>query len=110
MRKLNTRQVKRLLESDEDMLLVNVGDRDAFAVEHIAGSENIPIAPPGFTLDVIASVPDRNKRIVVYCNNGDSNASEIAARQLEEAGYADVWEYDGGMSAWREAGYWTESL
>ena len=110
MRKLSTRQIKRLLESDEDVLLVSVVERDAFEAEHIPGSKNIPLGPPGFTLDVMASALDRNKQIVVYCNDRDSDASEIAARKLEKAGYANVWEYEGGTSAWREAGYPVESL
>jgi len=31
--------------------------------------------------------------------------SAIAARELVREGYANVWNLDGGIIAWREAGY-----
>lgn len=46
-----------------------------------------------------------NKRaeLVVYCRSGSMSA--IAARALVKLGYTDVWNLDGGMIAWKKAGY-----
>jgi rhodanese-related sulfurtransferase len=46
---------------------------------------------------------DRSARIVVYCLSG--RTSEIAARQLVLSGYTNVFLLDGGMNAWRAAGF-----
>lgn len=43
--------------------------------------------------------------IVVYCHDEECNASPIAASKLEKMGYTHVYEFSGGKSAWKAAGY-----
>jgi rhodanese-related sulfurtransferase len=46
---------------------------------------------------------DRDARLVLYCRTGGMSA--IAARKLVQLGYTDVWNLDGGMIGWEQAGY-----
>ncbi len=46
---------------------------------------------------------DKTARIVVYCMSGHMSA--IAAEALVQAGYTNVWNLAGGMTAWQEASY-----
>ena len=46
---------------------------------------------------------DKNAQIVVYCRSGRMSA--IAAEALARAGYTNVWDLEGGMIAWEQAGY-----
>ena len=46
---------------------------------------------------------DKSAPVVLYCRSGRMSA--IAARDLVNAGYTNVWDLAGGMLAWEKAGY-----
>jgi rhodanese-related sulfurtransferase len=93
-------ELKSMLEGD-DFTFVNVhipfeGD--------IAGTDlSIPydqITEPGN----LALLPaDKAVPIVLYCRS--DRMSEIAAKALAQEGYTNLWNLDGGMVAWENAGY-----
>ncbi len=45
---------------------------------------------------------DRNAKIVVYCRTGSESA--VAAQTLLDLGYTNIWNLDGGMTAWAATG------
>jgi rhodanese-related sulfurtransferase len=52
----------------------------------------------------LAQLPaDKNAKIILYCRSG--RMSEIAAKELVSLGYTDIWNLDGGMVGWEQAGY-----
>ena len=45
---------------------------------------------------------DKNAKVFLYCQSGRMSA--IAAEELVKRGYTNIWNLDGGMSAWESAG------
>ena len=72
-----------------------------FSDAHLPGAINIP--PDQVDRLAPTLLPDINAPIVVYCS-GTCENSEIAARRLEELGYASVRVYLGGKEDWVEHG------
>ena len=56
--------------------------------------------------DVVKDLPDLSddKTIIAYCTCPDEEASARLTRVLRGQGY-DAWMLDGGLPAWRAAGY-----
>ena len=51
---------------------------------------------------------DPEKRIILHCASGGRSA--LAAKTLTDMGYKNIAHMDGGIKAWKEAGYETESM
>ena len=87
------------------VLLLDARSKDAFARGHIAGAVNLPFTD--FTEEALAEAigPDRDRPILIYCNNNFSNdAPPVMMKSTSLAlniqtfinlvgyGYANVWE------------------
>ena len=46
---------------------------------------------------------DKNAKIVLYCRSG--RMSVMAAESLVGLGFTNIWNLDGGMVEWEQAGY-----
>lgn len=95
--------LKRMNEVDkEDFVLINVLPRDAFTKQHIRTSINIPVDDADFEAIVERVAGSKDRKIVVYCANYDCDASPRAAKKLEDAGFTQVFDYEGGAQEWFE--------
>jgi rhodanese-related sulfurtransferase len=46
---------------------------------------------------------DKSEKIVLYCRS--DRMSTIAAHSLVKLGYTNIWSLEGGMAAWKKAGF-----
>lgn len=93
--------VKARRDRGEQFHFVDVREDGEFAVDRAAGARHIGRGV--LERDIETVIPDRAAEIVLYCGGGFRSA--LAADNLRKMGYTNVWSMDGGMRAWREAGY-----
>src|SRR5680860_666694 len=84
--------------------LVDVREQHEFEERHIPGAIHVPRGHLESRIEQF--VPDRSKRVILYCASG--NRSALAAKTLtEELGYSDVASMAGGITLWKDRNYET---
>lgn len=91
----------RLGDNSADLVIVDLREKDAFDAGHVEGALHIPRGQ--LELRVNSELPDPTARIITCCEFG--KISTLAAATLRELGYMRATALDGGIAAWREAGY-----
>ncbi|MBC8132092.1 MAG: sulfurtransferase, partial [Deltaproteobacteria bacterium] len=85
----------------ETFHFVDVREDQEFAVDRAAGARHLGRGV--LERDIETQIPNHDAAIVLYCGGGFRSA--LAAESLGKMGYRNVVSMDGGMRAWREAGY-----
>ncbi|MEA0970246.1 Rhodanese-like domain-containing protein [Candidatus Megaera venefica] len=89
------------LESTEAIIL-DVREPYEYQEGHINGAINIPLSAILVEIDQIKDI--QGKKIVLQCKVG--GRSMRACQLLQAEGFVhDVWNLEGGINAWKEAGY-----
>jgi molybdopterin/thiamine biosynthesis adenylyltransferase/rhodanese-related sulfurtransferase len=86
---------------DDGTVFLDVRERHEWDEGHIPGAVHVPRG--SLESRVENAVPDHDSRIVVYCASGARSA--FAAKTLEELGYEDVVNLDGGYTEWKRNGF-----
>ena len=87
--------------SSGDVALVDVREQHEFEERHIEGAIHVPRGHLESRIEQF--VPDRSKRVILYCASG--NRSALAAETLQDQlGYEDVASMAGGITLWRDRG------
>lgn len=101
MRKIVTRnELQARLKANPDLVLLEALPEKYYNDWHLPGARHFPhdqaraLAP--------SLVPDKLAEIVVYCASKTCQNSHIAARVLEQIGYANIAIYAGGKQDWSE--------
>jgi glyoxylase-like metal-dependent hydrolase (beta-lactamase superfamily II)/rhodanese-related sulfurtransferase len=87
--------------ADADLVVLDVRERDAYEAGHVPGARLLPRGQ--LELRVNDDLPDPTRRIVTCCEFG--RISTLAAATLRAMGFRRAVALDGGMQAWRDAGY-----
>ncbi len=93
---LRAQALAEALAHGDELLLLDVRERDEFSKASIEGATLIPLDELEERLGELADW--RGKRVVVHCKTGPR--AERAGRILQRAGFEDVLQLDGGIDAW----------
>jgi len=82
---------KTILKNDKNAILVDVRSPQEYKEEHIEGSINFPL----YDLERDCGNLSKESTIILYCQSG--NRSKRALKILEEQGYRNVYQIEGGL-------------
>lgn len=100
---LNPREMEAKISAG-DVTFLDVRHDDEFIAGHAHGAMHIPAE---FLAQRVDELPDRDTPIAVTCRSG--YRSVVAASVLKRAGFRNVADLAGGMTAWMRAGLAMES-
>ena len=101
---INTEDLKKLLDSDPDVVLIDI--RTPTEIRKMGGAikapQNVNIVRGWLEFRVTGAAQSKDTPIVVYC--GGNIRSPLAAKTLQDMGYSNVKNYADGFLGWRKAG------
>ncbi|MCA9585066.1 MAG: molybdopterin-synthase adenylyltransferase MoeB [Myxococcales bacterium] len=100
-KEVSLEDLKRRLEAKEDIVLLDVREKEEFRAGYIPGAISLP---RGFLeIQVEGRVPDKKKKVVAYCAGGTRSA--LAAKTLADLGYENVETANPGFVRWKDLGF-----
>jgi sulfur-carrier protein adenylyltransferase/sulfurtransferase len=94
MKEIGVKELKKKIDSGEDLFILDVREEMELDFGKIEGSKWIPI---GEVEERISEIP-KDKKIVAYCRSG--GRSQHVLSLLEGKGYKDVCNLTGGILDW----------
>ncbi|WP_310439860.1 rhodanese-like domain-containing protein [Sulfuricurvum sp.] len=96
---ITPKEAQALIQSGEQVTVLDVRTPDEFTKEHIEGAILIPLQTLDKNLALIANV--KNQKVIVYCHSG--NRSVSASRLLADNGFTPL-NVSGGITEWKAQG------
>ncbi len=93
--------VEAKLERGEEFYLIDVREESEYAASHLPKA--LHMSKGVIERDIEKVIPNIKAQIILYCGGGFRSA--LAADNLREMGYENPISMDGGVRAWREAGF-----
>lgn len=108
IQELTPAQLQAKLETEEDLLLIDVRESSEHEQGHIRGARLVPrgileaAADPGYPRHLPELCAARDRQVVVYCATGARSA--MAAAVLQMMGFGRIHSLDGGYTRWETDG------
>ncbi len=104
-RAISVGELNDLIGNHEDVLIVDVREREKYAQGHIPGALAVPIGALELAADATSIACDNElvlarAGIVVLCCQ-DERRSRVAAQRLERLGFSVVYYLAGGLAQWQ---------
>ena len=93
MKEISVQELKEMRDKGEDFQLIDVREEFEYEVSNLGGT----LIPLGGIL-IEADKISKDKPVIVQCRSGKRSAAAIM--QLEQLGYTNLYNLQGGIMAW----------
>lgn len=94
MKEITVLELKAMMDSKEDFVLIDVREEYEFDTANIGGK----LIPMGDVMDKSGEIP-KDKTVVIHCRSGKRSATVINALE-QNFGYTNLINLKGGIMAW----------
>jgi rhodanese-related sulfurtransferase len=96
---ISVSDARAMMQSSSNVSIVDVRTPEEYVQGHLKGAINIPLSDLPLRIGGL----EQNRPILVYCQTGYRSAQ--ASSILVKAGFAKVYNLEGGIIAWINSGY-----
>ena len=97
---VSVNEFEKKLSTTNGAQLIDVRTPEEYADGHLNGAVNINVNDDSF--DTQVAKLDKSKTVMVYCGSGKRSAN--ASGKLHDLGFTEIYDLDGGITAWSAAG------
>lgn len=97
-------ELKEWIAAEKEFILLDVLPGEYYLQKHIPEAKNACVYEVVFVDKVNQIIHSKDTAIVVYGENAGYLASAFAVTKLQAAGYSSIYELEGGIDAWENAG------
>lgn len=108
MQTIGRDEAQTMIQNRSDLTVVETLSPENYEKFHLPGAKNVPLNDD-FEQNIKQAAPEKSQPVLLYCMDADCNASPKAAKQMEDLGYKEVYDYEAGKVDWKEAGLPIES-
>jgi rhodanese-related sulfurtransferase len=99
MKNITVDELKQKLDSGEKLALLDVREPYEFAEGFIAGGKLVPLGKIQ-TMQIEEIEDLKDEEVIIYCRSG--RRSMMACMVLDQLGFKDTGNVEGGILAWEE--------
>ena len=97
---VNVFDFELIMDTTSNGLLLDIRTDNEFAQGHLLGAQQIDFYKNDFSKAL--EKLDKDQPVFIYCRSG--NRSGKAAQQMKAMGFSEVYNLEGGISAWSKRG------
>ncbi len=100
--KIDVNTAQEYVAQHENAVIMDVRTPAEYDLSHITGAVNVNVQNDDFASTVAG--PDKDKTYLVHCTRNPANGrSARALEKLQELGFRNLYNLEGGYIAWKEA-------
>lgn len=98
---MDAADLKRIMESGQEVIVLDVDARMDYTLGHIPGAKNIPLDE--LEMRALNELPNSHL-IVTYCRCAEDELSRIASESLNRQGFRQNVVLRNGLNGWKQTG------